>query len=247
MKLYQIYFKNQIITILLFFFFSIYANAQIANFETIDKEFNNPPNAYRLIHYSMNGALNSSVLDEMVAYGIGGIQTRVPLNNYLQSESGWNSTASYINQAKERDFQVWIHDARGYPSGAAGGLVVEGHPEYEVRGMIRVNKTGTGIGAVTIDLPSEITFIRANICKVVNGEPDFSTAQEVTISGNKVETNGLEGNWQLSAFGEKILDKDTQAQSTMEQFGHRVLSHLFNHPLKYSNKPGSMRLRNKTI
>ncbi len=215
----QINTKKTINILLILFLFGYCANAQNADFETIDKEFENPPNAYRIIHYSMNGTLNSSVLDEMENYGIGGIQTRVPLNNYLQSESGWSSTAAYINQAKERDFQVWIHDERGYPSGAAGGLVVQGHPEYEVRGMIRVNKTGSGTGVVTLNLPSGIIFIRANICKVVNGEPDFSTAQEVTISGSKIETTGLEGNWQLSAFGEKILDKDTQAQSTIEQFG----------------------------
>jgi hypothetical protein len=85
--------------------------------------------------------------------------------------------------------------------------------------MIRVNETGTGTGVVTLNLPAGITFIRANICNVVDGEPDFSTAREVTISGNKVETNGLQGDWQLSAFGEKILDKDTQAQSTTQQFG----------------------------
>lgn len=193
--------------------------AQSFSFEQIDDSFSNPPNAFRLVHYSMNGPMNEEVLNEMTRYGIGGIQTSVTYDNYLQDEAAWDLTASFIRQAKERDLQVWIHDERGYPSGAAGGLVVKGHPEYEVRGMIRVNRTGTGTGAVTLNLPSDITFIRANICKVVNGEPDFSTVQEVTISGSKIETKGLEGNWQLSAFGEKILDKDTQAQSTIEQFG----------------------------
>lgn len=215
--------KNQLstlqIAIIVFVLQSIQGIAQIATFETIDRQFKKPANAYRLIHYSMNGTLNSSVLDEMANYGIGGIQTSVPYRNYLESESGWKSTASYIDQAKELDFQVWIHDERGYPSGAAGGLVVQGHPDYEVRGMIRVNKRGTGKGTVTLNLPSGITFIRATICKVANDEPDFSTAQEATILGNKVITNGLQGNWQLSAFGEKILDKDTQAQSTIHEFG----------------------------
>ena len=73
MKLDQIHIKTRIITILIFFFFGISVNAQIANFETIDKDFENPPNDYRIIHYSMNGQMNSSDLDEMVDYGIGGI------------------------------------------------------------------------------------------------------------------------------------------------------------------------------
>ena len=201
------------------FTLGIDSNAQIANFKTIDKEFDNPSNKFRLIHYKQDIPINSSLLKEMESFGIGGVQTRVWLDHYFLDEAKFQELKSEIELAKEHDFQVWIHDEAGYPSGSAAGLTVKGHPEYEARGMIRISKTGSGPGKVTQDLPSGIKCIRANICKVVNGEPDLSTAQEVTIADNKVETSGLQGNWQLSVFGEKILDKDTQAQSTITEYG----------------------------
>jgi hypothetical protein len=185
----------------------------------IDQAFKNPPNEFRLVHYTMGKALNSDFFDRMASYGIGGIQTMVPEEDYLQNESGWELTKSNIEQAKKRGLQVWIHDERGYPSGAAGGLVVEGHPEYEVRGLIRIIKNGKGKDSVKLDLPTDIKFIRGTIYKVVSGEVDLTTPQNVPVSGSSVQTQGLTGDWQLSVFGEKILDKNTQAQSTIKQFG----------------------------
>jgi len=210
---------KSLFVLLLSVFFIDNLQSQSLDFETIDANFTNPPNDYRLIHYKSGTTLNNTVLNELEAYGIGGVQTRVWSNQYTLDAAGIENLKGQIELAKARDMQVWIHDERGYPSAAAGGLVVQGHPEYEVRGMIKQSLTGTGTGSFTLNLPSAITFIRATICNVVNGEPDFSTAQEVAISGNSATTSGLAGSWQLSAFGEKILDEDTQAQSTVAQFG----------------------------
>lgn len=35
-----------------------------------------------------------------------------------------------VNKAKENGIDVWIYDEAGWPSGGAGGKVVEGHPEF---------------------------------------------------------------------------------------------------------------------
>src|SRR3546814_6887190 len=80
---------------------------------------------------------------------------------------------------------VWLTDERGYPSGAAGGLVVEGHPEYENRGIIRISQTGSGILNTTMQLPGDIDFFRATLSPVINGSPDFGHAAEVTIISNE--------------------------------------------------------------
>ena len=209
---------------------TLFSQAEPLNFKQIDANFINPPNDFRLIHYYQPGGVPKTKkmedkIDEMVSYGIGGIQTRVPLRGYLQSKAGWQATDTFIKRAKIQDFQVWIHDEAGYPSGSAKGLVVEGHPEYEARGLVRISKTGSGTDAVTMQLPSGLKFIRANISKIIDGEIDLSTAVQVPISDGshsdkKINTRGLLGKWQLSAFAEKILDKDTQAQSTQRQFKH---------------------------
>ncbi|MDP2335796.1 MAG: glycosyl hydrolase [Bacteroidota bacterium] len=188
------------------------------DFKTIGQTFANPPNQYRLIQYYTNKNLQENDALDLKSHGIGGIQTSVPYKNYLQDELGWTQEIDDLNLAINKGMRVWIHDERGYPSGAAGGLVVEGHPEFEARGVIRITQKGTGKINITKDLPANIVFFRASLCSVVNGEPDYENATEVAISNNRVQTTGLEGAWQLSVFGVKILDKDTQAQST-PQFG----------------------------
>jgi len=193
-----------------------HSQAQSSTFEQVDAHFANPPNAFRLIHYGMPDVAR---FDTLVAYGIGGVQTHVHGKPYLQDEAGWAQIKSGIVQAKQRGFQVWIHDELGYPSGAAGGLVVEGHPEYEARGLIRIAKTAKGNEELTLELPPHIKFIRATMCRLVDDEPDLSTTRQVFISKNSVKAVGSGGEWQLSGFGEKILDKNTQAQSTVKQFG----------------------------
>src|SRR3546814_12721815 len=87
---------------------------------------------------------------------------------------------------------VWLTDERGYPSGAAGGLVVEGHPEYENRGIIRISQTGSGILNTTMQLTGDIDFFRATLSPVINGSPDFGHAAEVPIISNEVTTRSEE-------------------------------------------------------
>jgi len=186
------------------------------DFETIDYFFSSPPNEYRMIDYS--SGFQQGTIDQLKGYGFGGVQTHVAYNNYLQSEAKWDVLVSDVNLATENDMEVWIHDERGYPTGAAGGLVVEGHPELENRGVIRITQKGNGPEAINMDLPADLEFFHAALIPIVNWEPDYDNAIEVSIADHKIDTTGLSESWQLSVFGIKILDQDTQAQSN-PQFG----------------------------
>ncbi|HEC44867.1 MAG TPA: hypothetical protein ENI20_18800, partial [Bacteroides sp.] len=186
------------------------------DFETIDYFFSSPPNEYRMIDYS--SGFQQGTIDQLKGYGFGGVQTHVSYNNYLQSEAKWDVLVSDVDLATENDMEVWIHDERGYPTGAAGGLVVEGHPELENRGVIRITQKGNGPVAINMDLPADLEFFYATLIPIVHWEPDYENAVEVSIADHKIDTIGLSGSWQLSVFGIKILDQDTQAQSN-PQFG----------------------------
>lgn len=186
------------------------------DFKTIDHFFKSPPNEYRIIDYS--SGFQQKTVDELQSYGFGGVQTHVAYNNYLQDESKWSILVSDVNLAIENDMEVWIHDERGYPTGAAGGLVVEGHPEFENRGVIRITKNGSGTESIIMDLPADMQFFRASLATIVDGEPDDENSKEITITDNQINTIGQAGSWQLSVFGVKILDENTQAQSN-PQFG----------------------------
>lgn len=75
------------------------------------------------------------VSDEGMAYylrrGRGGIVCNVAFNDYLRSEANWKTLVEAVELCARLNMPVWIYDEKGYPSGAAGGLVLEGNPEFE--------------------------------------------------------------------------------------------------------------------
>jgi hypothetical protein len=188
--------------------------------DTFDQQFLNPPNQFRIIQYHMNKDIDENETERLKSYGIGGIQQSVAWNKkYLEDEEAWQKLATDIQKAKNAGLQVWIHDEKGYPSGAAGGLVVRDHPEFENTGLVRIVRQGLGKKKTQFELPDSIEFFRATICPVMNGETVLKLSKEITFGKGIVKTEGMEGSWQISVFGLKILDKDTQAQSTITQFG----------------------------
>ncbi len=63
--------------------------------------------------------------------GLGGVVCNVTFENYLESEPSWNALVAAVDACKKLGLTAWIYDEAGYPSGAAGGLVLRDHPEYE--------------------------------------------------------------------------------------------------------------------
>jgi hypothetical protein len=63
--------------------------------------------------------------------GLGGIVCNVSFGEYLRSDAHWRTMTQVVESCKQVGLRVWIYDEDGYPSGGAGGLVLEGHPEYE--------------------------------------------------------------------------------------------------------------------
>lgn len=63
--------------------------------------------------------------------GLGGIVCNVAFTDYLKSEQNWDTLARAVQACRELGLVVWIYDEQGYPSGAAGGLVLKENPAYE--------------------------------------------------------------------------------------------------------------------
>ena len=75
-------------------------------------------------------------LDQLVQLGLGGIVTNVPTAGYLESEEGWSDLVETVRCAKEKGLRVWIYDEDGYPSLAAGGLVLKKRPDLEAKELV---------------------------------------------------------------------------------------------------------------
>ncbi len=69
--------------------------------------------------------------------GLGGIVCNVGFKDYLRSEREWAVLCAGVDAAARLGMQVWIYDEEGYPSGAAGGLVLEKNPAHEAMELLR--------------------------------------------------------------------------------------------------------------
>ncbi|HOM17456.1 MAG TPA: hypothetical protein PLQ00_09015, partial [Thermoguttaceae bacterium] len=80
-------------------------------------------------------------IDEGLAYylrrGRGGLVCNVSFQDYLESETHWKTLVQAVELCAQLGMPVWIYDERGYPSAAAGGLVLKDHPDLEALVLAR--------------------------------------------------------------------------------------------------------------
>ena len=114
------------------------------------EEFKNPPDKYRplqlILSYEQCFGETEEVLRTNLLrvreLGVGGLVVTVNQQQYLRSEKAWEVLRLAIRISKELGFRLWLYDEEGYPSGAAGGLVLERDPGVEALGLIqRLNGT----------------------------------------------------------------------------------------------------------
>jgi len=73
-----------------------------------------------------------TVLDVGVRPKKGGDDEMWIEHSYMNDPLLFESLRNTITELKARGRQIWIYDELGYPSGNAGGRVLDGHPEYQV-------------------------------------------------------------------------------------------------------------------
>jgi len=198
-----------------------------ADNKTIEQHFAAPPADFRLIQYYMSidparqsDDVNSDAIKKFQSFGIGGLQQSVNYKHYLESDEFWKLLAGNIEKARAAGFRSWIHDEQGYPSGMAGGKIVRDNPELESLALIRLNAEETGFVTKEFTQADNITFLRAYITPIAEGILQYHLSQPVPVVNGKVTTGGIAGTWRLSVFGTKVINSNSQAQSTISQFGH---------------------------
>lgn len=181
------------------------------------EEFANPPNSHRLVQYQ----LNDQTLKKYPEYGIGGYMGFFYKELYQQGPEARKKIGPFIAEAEKQGAPVWLADDFGYPSGMAGGKVVEKNPEFEVRGLATVSQKGEGTDPANIDLPAGAEcFVSAALYRVTPDGLQVAEGAAVSVEDGKVTAEGVDGSWELHAFFTVIRDRDVQAQSTMGQFKH---------------------------
>ncbi len=111
------------------------------------KDWTHPPAACRplqIIHgfdkFPAGGrpaadALRAGLAD-LQRRGLGGVVCNVSFSDYLRSEPQWQLFLQGLDLCAELGLRVWIYDEEGYPSGAAGGRVLETDPSVEAEALV---------------------------------------------------------------------------------------------------------------
>ena len=159
--------------------------------------FANPALEYRALKIEHNflglpGNTAEEKAQSLIDYGFGGAATNMQWNNsYLQQGYTLDQFAAFVKAANEQGVRIWLYDEYGYPSGAAGNLTVEGHPEYAAVRLVEYTMKGGDSDMRTMDLPDDFVKIEYAYL-LVNGE---SIPLEVTAQDGKMTFNGVDQSW----------------------------------------------------
>ena len=181
------------------------------------KTFKEPPNEFRLVQYQ----LSPGSLKDYPDWGIGGYMGFFYNQLYKQGAKGPKKIGKLVDAANKSGRTVWLADDWGYPSGMAGGRVVAENSDFQVKSLVMLSKKGNGPGPVNYDLPKDMhDIVYAAIYPLKGKEVDTKAGTPIEVKGRKVSAKGLQGAWELRVFARYVRSNNTQAQSTMKQFGH---------------------------
>lgn len=101
------------------------------------EKFKNPDRRYAIypiIHGSM--ASGRDIAEYYDSLGFAGVVGNVSYGRHFPDDKEeWERTEKGFRSFAKRGMHTWIYDEKGYPSGTAGAVVVERHPEYIAEGL----------------------------------------------------------------------------------------------------------------
>jgi hypothetical protein len=85
----------------------------------------------QIVHGIPAAQATPAAMEKLRGLGLGGIVCNVNFDKYLVSQAHWDTLVRAVEACREVGLIVWIYDEEGYPSGAAGGLVLKSNPAFE--------------------------------------------------------------------------------------------------------------------
>jgi hypothetical protein len=183
------------------------------------ERFNQPPAESRIIkiiHSWPDAAVaQGALIRSLGAQGFGGVVCNVSFTDYLESEEKWQAFKRAVALAKEAGMSLWLYDEKGYPSGAAGGIVLRDHPEWEARGLLIADKESDS-GSVALDLPPGKPFLIAAF-PVANDRIELKGLVDLApqVHEGKLSWQAPAGRWRVMAITESRLYDGTHASMSL--------------------------------
>jgi hypothetical protein len=166
-----------------------------------------------------------AALRRIADLGVGGLVTNVGFQDYLVDPEAWEVLRYGLSRAKALGLRAWLYDEKGYPSGAAGGLVTRSHPDLLALGLAcYVVQPEAGAELVFPMPPSCRAFVSA----VALRDLETATAEDGISLDDHVDAWGAlrwtppEPGWKVLYFAERVMYEGTHAQGNVSEFKHYV-------------------------
>ncbi|UCH35240.1 MAG: hypothetical protein JSV65_02495 [Armatimonadota bacterium] len=192
--------------------------------EELRRSFVNPPTDFRplqIIHgfdsLGQDADRIGSGLDALAAVGCGGVVANVAWPGYLRDEDRWHTFLLGAEAARRRGLALWLYDEEGYPSGAAGDIVLDGHPELEARGLIGATAEVAPGETARVALPDGA---EAWVCAVALLPAEKGIAERVilNVTGSApIEWRAPDAStpWALYCFASRVMFEGTHATTNV--------------------------------
>lgn len=175
------------------------------------ERFLKPPPAFRMMILFESLLSDDNKCRKVADNGFGGVQIHLGKGKspWFKSDGEWKNIGTVVDRLRSHGLRIWLFDDVGYPSGSAGGNVVDENPAYESRSLMSMVQTGEGAKPVRLDFPKAVTNVEKFVYAVlypVNaaGQADIEKGRAIPVRDDCVVTTGLDGKWLLSAFVRKI-------------------------------------------
>ncbi len=185
----------------------------------LGERWQRPPAASRMlkiIHgWPDDAAAQDALIVRLQSQGFGGVVCNVSFTEYLRSEPRWSAFTRAVQRAHAAGMAMWLYDERGYPSGAAGGLTLSGHPEWQARGILFNDAVADG-GEVRLDVPPGRLML-ATAYPVHGSDIDLGKPVDVTASlaDGKLTWRAPQGKWRVVVAAEGPLHENTHAAMSL--------------------------------
>lgn len=168
-----------------------------------------------IVHQGIVGA--AAEAERYAQAGFAGVVGNVPYTeSFPRDEKAWADFEKAARTFIGRGLETWIYDEKGYPSGTAGGAVIDENPDFTAEGLYCYEywRTLTGPGPYRADTPGDRLF-RALLLPLAGGEP-----VDVTAAADERGTLHLQvpaGSWHLFMLSSRRLFDGTHAAESYSE------------------------------
>lgn len=154
-----------------------------------------------------------SILDQYLLNGYGGMATNVNwTDDYLKNDTTIQSMFRFARSARSKGMNVWLYDENWYPSGMAGGYILQEHPDWEVEGLLFKDSLITGPAKMNLSLlPGNLVSVKAVQMDGSKLLIERALNLKQFITKDVIVWNVPAGSWRIVQVSNNVLRQGFQA------------------------------------